>query len=283
MAIGRAGSRSWLRLGSQASALAAGASLGFLVAAQPRTAAADGLLPTTVTIPSVPVTLPTLSLPVTTNTAATTTTTAPATTSSSTTLEPTSPPGTTAGAAGVTGTTEAVAATPTKITLVGALHLAGVSTSIPVKSVVAPNHLLLVVTLAPRIVTVTGRLTANIRVRDARGNLVRGASVRLQSVPGGVLDPVAMKRSATDGRTTFVLHATQSASGNEPPRVAARNSGRPDPAEDRFCLQHSRHPDRASGPLGRTASSMVATRTRDLSRCAQVSACARPLAGKGRQ
>jgi hypothetical protein len=28
-----------------------------------------------------------------------------------------------------------------------------------------------------------------------------------------VLDPVAMKRSATDGRTTFVLHAMQSASG----------------------------------------------------------------------
>src|SRR5438034_10464262 len=85
-----AGSRSWLRFGLQASALVAAGALGFLLAAQPPTAAADGLLPTTITVPSLTVTVPSVSLPTLPTTTGTTTTTpttaaAATTTSGSTT------------------------------------------------------------------------------------------------------------------------------------------------------------------------------------------------------
>ena len=228
MADVRQRTRSWLRLGLQTSALAVGASLGFIVAVQPRTAAADGILPTTVTIPTLPVTVPTVSLPITTTTSpvTTTTTTTTTTTPSSTTtvtttspgVAPTSTAGSTAtggaaGGTGATGPTGAEEATLSERTTAGVLHLAGGSISIPIKSVTAPNHLRVVVTLAPRVVKAPRPLIATIRVRDAQGNLVRGATVAIRSIPSGVLNPVGKKRSATDGRTTFVLHAKQKASG----------------------------------------------------------------------
>jgi hypothetical protein len=83
--------------------------------------------------------------------------------------------------------------------------------SIPVKNVVAPNSLRLAVTLAPRVVDATRTLTATVRVRDARGYLVSGARVTIRSIPGGVLAPLAHKRSAADGRAGFVVRATRRA------------------------------------------------------------------------
>src|SRR5438046_8778489 len=85
----------------------------------------------------------------------------------------------------------------------GALRWSGGCLLIPVKGVVAPNGLRLTVTLAPRIVDVTRTLTATVRVRDARGYLVRDARVAIRSIPGGVLAPLAHKRSATDGHAAF--------------------------------------------------------------------------------
>src|SRR5437773_8894246 len=72
---------SWLRFGLQCSALAAAGSVGFVLAARPPVAAADGLLPTTITVPSLPISVPTVSLPTLTTTTGTTTTT-PTTTAS---------------------------------------------------------------------------------------------------------------------------------------------------------------------------------------------------------
>ena len=206
----------WVRTGLQISALVAAGSLGFLLAAQPPTAAADGLLPTTITVPSLPVSLPMVSLPTLTTTTGTTTTT-PTTTASTTTAAPAAgaASGTgaatagaaAAGASGATATTSPIGTTAAERSVTGALRLSGGSISVPIKSVVAPNGLRLVVTLAPRIVDVTRTLTATVRVRDARGYLVRGATVTVRSIPGGLLAPVARKRSAADGRAGFVVRA----------------------------------------------------------------------------
>jgi len=209
----------WVRTGLQISALVAAGSLGFLLAAQPPTAAADGLLPTTITVPSLPVSLPMVSLPTLTTTTGTTTTT-PTTTASTTTASTAAPAagaasGTgaatagaaAAGASGATATTSPIGTTAAERSVTGALRLSGGSISVPIKSVVAPNGLRLVVTLAPRIVDVTRTLTATVRVRDARGYLVRGATVTVRSIPGGLLAPVARERSAADGRAGFVVRA----------------------------------------------------------------------------
>jgi hypothetical protein len=205
----------WLRFGLQTSAFVAAGALGFLLAARPPVAAADELLPTTITVPSLPVSVPSVSVPalptVTTNTTPTTTATAPATTNASTST-PSVTPAVGAGAvqtggSGSTATSMPAASTVAERSVAGAVHLSGGSISIPVKSVVAPNGLRLLVTLAPRIVDVTRTLTATVRVRDARGYLVRGATVTLRSIPGGLLAPVAHKRSAADGRAGFVVRA----------------------------------------------------------------------------
>jgi hypothetical protein len=213
------GGSKWLRFGLQISALVTAGSLGFLLATQPPTAAADALLPTTITVPSVPVSVPTVSLP--TLTTPTGTTTSTSTTNTSTTTAPTAvqaagaasgtaaAAGATAvGASGATATTLPVAKTVAERSVAGALRLSGGSISVPVESVVAPNGLRLVVRLAPRIVDVTKTLTATVRVRDARGYLVRGATVTVRSIPGGLLAPVAHKRSAADGSAGFVVRAT---------------------------------------------------------------------------
>ena len=119
-----------------------------------------------------------------------------------------------ADASGATTTTSPVGTTVAERPVTGALPRSGGSISIPVKSVVAPNGLRLVVTLAPRIVDVTRTLTATVRVRDARGYLVRGATVTVRSIPGGLLAPVAHKRSAADGRAGFVVRANVKALPN---------------------------------------------------------------------
>jgi hypothetical protein len=203
----------WVRIGLQASVLLAAGSLGFLLAAQPPTAAADELLPTTVAVPSLPAGVPTVSLPTLTTTIGTTTT-APTTTAA--TAAPTAGAASgaadaagapAAGASAATATTSPIAATVAQRSIAGALRLSGGSISVPVKSVVAPNGLRLVVTLAPRTVDVTRTLTATVRVRDARGYLVRGATVTVRSIPGGLLAHVAHKRSAADGRAGFVVRA----------------------------------------------------------------------------
>jgi hypothetical protein len=210
----------WLRFGLQVSAFVAAGALGFLLA-QPPAAAADGLLPTTITVPSLAVSVPSVSVPalptttVTTNTTPTTTAAAmvPATTSAS----PPAASGTPAvsagavqtGGSGSTATSTPAATTVSERSVAGALHLSGGSISFPVKSVVAPNGLRFIVTLAPRVVDVTRTLTATVRVRDARGYLVRGATVTVRSIPGGMLAPVAHKRSGADGRAGFVVRATR--------------------------------------------------------------------------
>jgi hypothetical protein len=199
----------WLRFGLQVSAFVAAGALGFLLA-RPPAAAADGLLPTTITVPSLPVSVPSVSVPALPTTTAAT---VPATTNAS----PPAPGGTPAvisgavqtGGSGSTATSTPAATTVSERSIAGALHLSGGSISIPVKSVVAPNGLRLVVTLAPRLVDVTRTLTATVRVRDARGYLVRGATVTVRSIPGGMLAPVAHKRSGADGRAGFVVRATR--------------------------------------------------------------------------
>jgi hypothetical protein len=220
-----AGSKSRLRLGLQASALTAAAALGFLLAALPQPAAADGLLPT-ISLPSLPVTLPTVTLPPvlptttettstgTTTTTGTTTPVGTTTTGGSTTAaaSPGTPPGSPqpggsqASPTTVAGTT-ATGTTPSAQGVAGAIRLADGSISIPVTSVRAPNRLLLAVTVAPHAVQGGQAIRASVQIRDARGYVVRGASVAIRSVPAGKVRPIAKKRTAANGRAAFVVHA----------------------------------------------------------------------------
>lgn len=210
---------------ANAVALAALGFVGYLLAAQPRDAAADGLLPTTVAIPTLPVTLPTVSvptLPSTTGTTPTTpttpTTTTPIPSTKSVTTSAGASPGATAelgsatgGATDATAATAGVAAAAAEKATAGALRLPGGSISIPVTSVVAPNRLVLAVALAPRVTGLGRPVTARVQVRDRYGRFVRGATVAIRSMPGGLLRPVAQKRSAPDGRASLVVHGKQAA------------------------------------------------------------------------
>jgi hypothetical protein len=207
---------------ANAVALAALGFVGYLIAAQPRDAAADGLLPTTVAIPTLPVTLPTVSVPTlpsttgtTTTTPTTPTTTSPTPSTKSVTTSAGASPGATAevGSAtgGATAATAGVAAAAAEKATAGALRLPGGSISIPVTSVVAPNRLVLAVALAPRVTGLGRPVTARVQVRDRYGRFVRGATVAIRSMPGGLLRPVAQKRSAPDGRASLVVHGKQAA------------------------------------------------------------------------
>ena len=206
-------SRSLLRLGLRASALAAAGGFGFLVAAQPQPATADGLPLPTVTVPSLPITLPTVTVPTvppvslpTTTDPGTTTTTTTGTTSSPAAATPGAPPATVGGSSGTHtgGTTPSAAGAGVS----GAIRLADGTFSIPVTSVRLPARLVLVVTVTPRsLQSQTQALKASVRVSDTRGFFVRGASVAIRSVPAGRLTAPAQKRSAADGRATFVVRA----------------------------------------------------------------------------
>jgi hypothetical protein len=210
-------SRSPLRLGLRASALAAAGGLGFLVAAQPQPATADGLPLPTVSIPSLPITVPTVTvptvtvppvtLPTTTDPGTTTTAgTGTGTTPSSAAATPGAPPAPVGGSSGAStgGTTPTAAGTGVS----GAIRLADGTFSIPVTSVRLPARLVLVVTVTPRsLQSQTQAIKASIRVRDTRGFFVRGARVAVRSVPAGRLTAPAQKRSGADGRATFVVRA----------------------------------------------------------------------------
>jgi hypothetical protein len=225
-------SRSPLRLGLRASALAAAGGLGFLVAAQPQAATADGLPLPTVSVPSLPTTVPTVTLPpVTLPITTTEPVTLPITTTEPVTLPITTGPGTTtttatpttvgttssaaaAGAPPATGTgssgTPAGGKTPSaaETAVPGAVRLPNGAVSIPVTSVHLPARLVLIVTVTPRsLQSQTQAIKASIRVSDTRGFLVRGARVAVRSVPAGRLSSPAQKRSAADGRVSFVVRA----------------------------------------------------------------------------
>lgn len=216
MAKTQTGCRSWVGFGLQVLALAVAASLGFVVAMQPQTAAADGLLPTTIAVPGLTtVQLPPISLPAVTTTAhpaSTTTTTAAATPTTTTAatapqatanVDPARAP-TTPGPA--TASAASVLAKVAESAIAGALRLPDGSTSIPVTSVKAPDRLLLTVIIAP-VATAARPFTAGVRVSDTQGHRVRGAYVAIRSVPGGLLSPIAQKRSATNGSAAFVVRA----------------------------------------------------------------------------
>ena len=195
--------------------------MGYLLAAQPRDAAADGLLPTTVAIPTLPVTAPTVSVPTllsTTGTTTTPTTTTPTPSTKSVTTSAGASPGATAelgnatgGATDATAASASVVAAAAEKATAGSLRLPGGSISIPVTSVVAPNRLVLAVALAPRVTGLGRPVTARVQVRDRYGRFVRGATVAIRSMPGGLLRPVAQKRSAPDGRASLVIHGKQAA------------------------------------------------------------------------
>jgi hypothetical protein len=204
-------------LGLQAASLAAAASCGFLLAVQPQSAAADGLLPT-VSTPSLPITLPAVTLPTvtpppvlpatttgatTTTTAATATTAAAAPATTTTYGTPAAPP-----SAPPTSTNETAGTTEAAPTVAGARRLPDGSISIDVGSVRLPNRLVLAVTVSPHSVQAPRRsVTVAVRVRDTRGYVVRGAQVSVRGVRAGTIDPVARKRTQTDGRAAFVVRA----------------------------------------------------------------------------
>ena len=206
-------SRSPLRLGLRASALAAAGGLGFLLAAQPQPATADGLPLPTVSVPSLPITVPTVTVPTvtvppvtlpTTTDPGTTTTATTGTTSSPAATSPGAPPATVGGSSG----TPRGGSTPSGTVVSGAIRLSDGTFSIPVTSVRLPARLVLVVTVTPRsLQSQTQAIKASVRVRDTRGFLVRGARVAVTSVPAGRLTAPAQKRSGADGRATFVVRA----------------------------------------------------------------------------
>jgi hypothetical protein len=197
------------------------ATFGYLLAASPQGAAADGLLPTVTlptlptTVPTLPVTVPTVPLPTTTagtgTTPATTGTTTGTTTSSTTTgatPTTTSGPGSTGGSTATTVPEETAGAR----SVAGVLPLKNGAVSIPVTSVRAPARLFVIVSVQPRKVVGSSQpIKASVQVRDTRGYLVRGAAVAINSVPGGKLTAVGRKSSAADGRVAFVLRLRKQA------------------------------------------------------------------------
>jgi hypothetical protein len=163
---------------------------GFLLAATPHPAAADGLPLPTITVPTLPVTLPTVTLLPTTTAAVTTTggaSTAP-------------------GSSGAPTSTTAESPTADTTSVAGARRLASGAVSIPVTSVTAPARLVVLVSLQPRrVLRAAQTIKASVEVRDTRGYVVRGAAVSIRSVPAGKLVPVRQKLSAANGRVAFAL------------------------------------------------------------------------------
>jgi hypothetical protein len=173
------------------------AAFGFLLAATPHNAAADGLPIPTVTVPSLPVTLLTVPLlPTTTagtGSSPTGTTTAPVADTVAASTASAAPSGAPAETRAGGGTAVA-----------GERRLANGAVSIPVTSVRAPARLVVVVSVQPRrILRAAQPIKASVEVRDTRGYVVRGASVSISSVPTGRLVPVRQKPSAANGRVAF--------------------------------------------------------------------------------
>jgi hypothetical protein len=117
-------------------------------------------------------------------------------------------------AAGGAATQSSLPAGTVARTIAGAVRLRDGSISIPVASVVAPNRILLQVQAPGSVIGPSKKLfKTNVRVRDTRGYVVRGAAVAIRSVPGGMLLPAAHKRSAADGRTAFSLRPSAKLAG----------------------------------------------------------------------
>jgi hypothetical protein len=225
---------SWLKKALRTLWLIPLAAFGFLLAATPHPAVADGLpLPTitlpTITVPSLPVTLPTVTLlPTTagtdtTTTAGTTSMTAAVTTTGSASTAPGSPSASTSPTARSTA-------------VAGARRLASGAVSIPVTSVTAPARLVVLVSVQPRrVLRAAQTIKASVEVRDTRGYVVRGATVSIRSVPAGKLVPVRQKLSAANGRVTFALRlrAGKVRPGTLALRVRAGNRAAPTTARTR--------------------------------------------------
>jgi len=179
------------------------AALGFVLGSLPHSAAADGL-PTT--LPSLPVSLPTVpslplpTTPTTTLPTGSTVDTGTTRTTTTTTAAPTSP------------APPASDPPETKTAPAGALRLPSGAVSIPVRSVRSPAQLVLVVAMRPLTVrSATQPVRAGVQVRDTRGYLVRGATVALRSIAAGTIVPVGQKRSANDGSASFVVRVRAAA------------------------------------------------------------------------
>lgn len=160
-------------------------------------AAHAGLAPTlpTVTVPSLPVTVPAVpGLPPTTG-ATTTTAGTGSETTSSTTVE---------AQGGVSGQS---AGSDTFATVAGAIHLASGAVSIPVSSVRAPVVLVIDrIAASPSWVGARGqRFRIVARVSDSRGYRVRGAAIAVGSAPGGRITPAGVHKTGVDGTVTVQL------------------------------------------------------------------------------
>jgi hypothetical protein len=226
---------SWLKKALRTLWLIPLAAFGFLLAATPHPAVADGLpLPTitlpTITVPSLPVTLPTVTL-LPTTTAGTDTTTTAGTTSTTAAV-------TTTGSASTAPGSPSASTSPTarSTAVAGARRLASGAVSIPVTSVTAPARLVVLVSVQPRrVLRAAQTIKASVEVRDTRDYVVRGATVSIRSVPAGKLVPVRQKLSAANGRVTFALRlrAGKVRPGTLVLRVRAGNRAAPTTARTR--------------------------------------------------
>jgi hypothetical protein len=231
---------SWLRQALRTLWLIPLAAFGFLLAATPHPAVADGLpLPTitlpTVTVPSLPVTLPTVTLLPTTSAGTNTTTTA-GTTSTTAGVTTTGGASTAPGSSSTPTSTTAESPTADTTAVAGARRLESGAVSIPVTSVTAPARLVVVVSVQPRrVLRAAQTIKARVEVRDTRGYVVRGAAVSIRSVPAGKLVPVRPKLSAVNGRVAFALrlHAGKVRPGTLVLRVRASNRATPTTARTR--------------------------------------------------
>lgn len=193
-------------------ALAALGALGWATAGYTASASPDGLLPT-VTVPTLPVTVPTISLPLVGGTTTTTaTTTATQTTVSTTTVAAPAGSSQTTGPATTTPTqTSASAADPPAAAVVaGVIRLSNGQISVPVSSVAGRVRLVVSkVSLTPGAIRTTrARLALVLRVRDSRGYLVRGADVQVTSKPLFALAGTSERRTGMTGLVRFTFETT---------------------------------------------------------------------------
>ena len=204
-----------LRFLLQVAALPVIASLGTAVAASIPTAHA-GLIPTlpTVTVPTLPVTLPALPT-VTDITLGTTTVGAPVPTTTAAALTTTSASsgagqGSAPGAGGPTHGSDVAAVVTDAVA--GAVRLRSGAVSVSVSSVRAPALLVFNrITVAPKWISARGqRLRIVARISDSRGYLVRGASVDIQTLPGGRVKPVGVHTTRADGTVSLLLTTSSS-------------------------------------------------------------------------
>jgi hypothetical protein len=164
-------------------------------------AAAGGVVPT---IPAPPVPVPPVSVPVVDVPQLLPTTTSTTTTDPGT---PTATPSTGVAAAGTQAAGGAAPAVSKGTSAVaGIVVLRSGAVSIPVSSVRPPARVLVSVSLQPTTVRRAGQpIQARVQVTDSRGFVVRGARVRIGSVPAGRLAGLGQKVSAFDGQVAFRL------------------------------------------------------------------------------